>query len=112
MRVTNEPRLPGFGPQIVIRLTDLLREFGGAINALLARTDTPTSISAVTVAASPFSYKAQADGVLSIVGGTVSAVAYIRQGVNTSLGVVTLVPVKRGDSVSITYSVAPTVTFI
>lgn len=34
MKVTQEPRLPGFTPQLPIRLTDLLREFARAINSL------------------------------------------------------------------------------
>lgn len=112
MKVTQEPRLPGFTPQLPIRLTDLLREFARAINELIGRTDTPISVTAVTVTASPFTYTAPADGFLSIVGGTVSGVSYVRQGLTTTLAVGSVVPVKKGDGVRITYSVAPTVTLI
>lgn len=112
MKVTQEPRLPGFVPQLVIRLTDLFREFATALNAVTSRTDTPIGVTAVTVGASPFSYLAPADGVLSIVGGTVSALAYIRQSTTVTLPLTGLVPVKKGDTVRITYSDAPTVTLL
>jgi len=112
MSLNPEPRLPAFGPALVIRLTDLFREVLRAINSVLSRTDTPLTVAAVTVGASPFSYVAPADGFVSIVGGVGVSVAYIRQGVSTSLGGVPLVPVKRGDTVRITYTTAPTVTFI
>lgn len=112
MKVTPEPRLPGFVPQLVIRLTDLFREFATALNAVTSRTDTPIGVTAVTVGASPFSYVAPADGVLSIVGGTVSALAYIRQSTTVTLPLTGLVPVKKGDTVRITYSVAPTVNLL
>lgn len=112
MKVAQEPRLPGFVPQLVIRLTDLFREFATALNAVTSRTDTPIGVTAVTVGASPFSYVAPADGVLSIVGGTVSALAYIRQSTTVMLPLTGLVPVKKGDSVRITYSAVPTVNLL
>ena len=112
MKVTQEPRLPGLSAQLPVRLTDLLREFARAINELISRTDTPLSVKAVTVTASPYTYTATADGFVSIVGGTVSGLAYVRQGVTTALAVGPMVPVKKGDGVRITYSVAPTVTVI
>lgn len=106
-----EPRLPtGFG--MVQRVNELFRSIALAVNELIDQAATPLSVSAVTVGASPFDYEASRDGFVSIVGGTVSAVAYVRQGASTSLGVVTLVPVKRGDVVQITYTVAPTVVLV
>jgi hypothetical protein len=67
----------------------------------------------VTVGASPFVYRALADGLLSITSGTVSAVAIIRQTVSVATGLTSgLVPVRRGDQVQITYSVVPTVVFL
>lgn len=106
-----EPRLPsGFG--MVQRVNELFRSFALTVNELIDNTATPLSVSAVTVGASPYSYEAPRDGFVSIVGGTVSAVAYIRQGVTTAIGVPSIVPVKKGDTVRITYTVAPTVVLI
>lgn len=106
-----EPRLPdGFGA--MLRVNELFRAAALSINELIDRISTPMSVSAVTVGASPFEYVAARDGFVSIVGGTVSAVAYVREGVSTSLGVVAVVPVKKGDTVRITYTVAPSVTLI
>ena len=106
-----EPRLP-IGAGLVQRVNELFRAAALAVNELIDKAETPLSVSSVTVGASPFDYTASRDGSLSIVGGTVSAVAYVRQGVSTSLGAVTLVPVKSGDTVRITYTVAPTVVLI
>ena len=106
-----EPRLPS-GGGMVQRINELFRAVALSVNELIDQTATPLSVSAVTVGASPFDYTAPRDGFVSIVGGTVSAVAYVRVGVSTSLGVVAVVPVKRGDTVRITYTVAPTVRLV
>lgn len=106
-----EPRLPS-GAGMVQRVNELFRSIALAVNELINRAATPLSVSAVTVGASPFDYSAPRDGFVSIVGGTVSAVAYVREGASTSLGVVAVVPVKRGDTVRITYTVAPTVVLV
>ena len=106
-----EPRLPS-GAGLVLRVNELFRAVALSVNELIDRVSTPLSVSAVTVGASPFDYEASRDGFVSIVGGVVSAVAYVRQGVSTSLGVVAVVPVKKGDTVRITYTVAPAVTLI
>lgn len=106
-----EPRLPaGFGA--IQRINELFRLVALAVNELIDHVSTPLSVSAVTVGASPFNYVATRDGFVSIVGGTVSAVTYVREGVSTSLGVVAVVPVKKGDTVRITYTVAPAVTLV
>lgn len=106
-----EPRLPP-GMGAMLRINELFRLFALSVNELIDRVSAPLSVSAVTVGASPFDYEAPRDGFVSIVGGTVSAVALIRQGASTSLGVVAVVPVKKGDTVRITYTVAPTVVLI
>ena len=106
-----EPRLPN-QVGLVQRVNELFRAVALSVNELIDRVSTPLSVSAVTVGASPFDYVAARDGFVSIVGGTVSAVAYVREGVSTSLGVVAVVPAKKGDTVRITYTVAPTVTLI
>lgn len=106
-----EPRLPS-GAGLVLRVNELFRSIALTVNEMIDRVSTPLSVSAVTVGASPFDYEASRDGFVSIVGGVVSAVAYVRQGVSTSLGVVAVVPVKKGDTVRITYTVAPTVRLV
>ena len=69
--------------------------------------------SAVMVTASPFTYTASFNGSLAISGGTVSAVALIRQGVTIATGVTAgVIPVSRLDQVKITYTVLPTAVFL
>lgn len=106
-----EPRLPS-GAGMVQRINELFRAVAVSFNEAVDRISTPLSVSAVTVGASPFDYSVTRDGFVSIVGGTVSAVAYVREGVSTSLGVVAVVPVKKGDVVRITYTLTPTVVLV
>lgn len=69
-------------------------------------------IRAVTLAASPAAVVARDPGTLAIKGGTLSALAFARNGVAIPLDMAALVPVEAGDTITITYSVAPTVHFI
>lgn len=74
----------------------------------------PPPIVGVVLTGSPFTYTASQAGQLAISGGTVSLVTIARArmtGIGTGLtnGLVTLA---QGDSVTITYSVAPTLNFI
>lgn len=66
----------------------------------------------VTVGVSPATYQATANGTLLVKGGTVSAISLTR--LNTYvLGITSgLVPMSIGDSVTVTYSVLPTLTWI
>ena len=65
---------------------------------------------AVVLGASPYTYIATADLSLSVSGGTVSQLAYNRNGTNTNIGVTAgLFPLLAGDGLTITYTVAPTV---
>lgn len=68
----------------------------------------------VTLGASPFIYTAPQRGFLIITGGTVSAVAYSRDGVTFFATGQTagMFPLSASDVLRITYSVVPTVTFI
>jgi len=68
----------------------------------------------VSVGASPFAYTVSTYGNLVINGGTVSSVTITRPGgAAVTLGVVAgMFAVQAGDVVTITYTVAPTVTFI
>ncbi len=73
----------------------------------------PVDPAVVTVGASPFTYLPDGDGLLIVAGGTVSQVAYVRNATSVPIGEVAgSVPVLEGDAVTITYTVAPTVTFI
>lgn len=68
---------------------------------------------AVTVTASPFTFTVPFSGALAVSGGTVSAIALIRQGTTVATGVTAgLIPASRLDQVQITYSVAPTAVFL
>lgn len=67
----------------------------------------------VALGASPFTYSAAFDGTIVVTGGTVSALTLIRQGTSVATGLTTgLIPLSRLDQLQITYSVAPTVTFL
>lgn len=66
----------------------------------------------VAVSASPFTYTAGFDGTIVVTGGTVSAISLIRQGTSVATGITAgLIPLSRLDSVQVTYSAAPTMTF-
>lgn len=72
-----------------------------------------TAPEAVTVTASPFTYRAQRDGFFVVTGGTVSKQEYGRRTVFTDVGLLTsMLPILLGDAIRVTYSAAPTITFI
>lgn len=76
-------------------------------------TNSDADPSTVTVGASPFTYTASSDGLLIITGGTVSLIEYGRNSIYTATGLTAgVVPVVEGDSVRITYTVLPTVTWV
>ena len=90
-------------------------------NALLLAQDsllpdvTPAAqpVATITVGASPFTYTVQFNGSLSVSGGSVSAIAVIRQGVTVATGLTAgLVPLSRMDQIRITYTVAPVAVFL
>jgi hypothetical protein len=67
----------------------------------------------VTVTASPFSYTADRDGFLVVQGGTVTKQEYGRTGTFTDVGLLnSMLPILLGDIIRVTYTVAPTITFI
>ena len=70
-------------------------------------------VATITVGASPFTYTVQFNGSLSVSGGTVSAIAVIRQGVTVATDLTAgLVPLSRMDQIRITYTVAPVAVFL
>lgn len=95
-------------------LRDLKNAFALALDSLLPD-PVPAAQPAITVSpsASPFTYTALFNGVLSVTGGTVSAISIIRQGTTVATGITAgLVHVRRSDQVRVTYTSAPTVVFL
>lgn len=79
------------------------------ISLLFAKPGTPE---AVTVGASPFDATFGRDGFIIINGGTVSLVEYVRGSSSPSFGTTAgQFVVKRTDTIRITHTVAPVVTF-
>jgi hypothetical protein len=72
----------------------------------------PAKESSITVGASPFAYTAQNNGHVVVTGGTVSAISLTRVSVHATGLTAGLVPVGNKDVVTVTYSAAPTMTFI
>lgn len=72
---------------------------------------TSQPILSVAPAGSPFAYTATAKGFLSISGGTVSGIALLRARVTIQISG-SMIPVQNGDVVTLTYSVAPILSFI
>lgn len=71
--------------------------------------------SAITVGASPFSYKATSRQAVHLTGGTVSSLSYVRGSSTLTLSVASggqLVEMNAGDALTVTYSDAPTMTVI
>ncbi|CEF41145.1 hypothetical protein predicted by Glimmer/Critica [Acetobacter senegalensis] len=67
----------------------------------------------LTVTASPFAYTPANEGHLVITGGTVTAVTLLRQGTTISLPAGSqTIPVGKSDVVTVTYTDAPTMTFM
>jgi hypothetical protein len=75
-------------------------------------TSPPANILSVIVGASPFSYVAKQPGMLIISGGTVSAVNFTRGNITISMGTSEAFPVEIADTISVTYSVLPTIKFV
>lgn len=74
----------------------------------------PADVQSVALGISPATYTAQQKGFVIVQGGTVSLIQFSRGGVtNYTTGQTSgTIPLSAGDSVIITYTVAPTVTFV
>lgn len=66
----------------------------------------------VALTGSPFSITPNAHGTLIITGGTISNISLIRGAVTINLTGQVIIPIRISDTISITYSVAPTVQFL
>jgi hypothetical protein len=78
-------------------------------------TDSTRSPQVVTAGTSPWTYKASARQAMHIIGGTVSALSLSRGSTTLTidyLGTGQLIEMSPGDSVTVTYSVAPPVTIL
>jgi len=70
-------------------------------------------VATITVGASPFSYTAPFSGAVAVSGGTVSVIAVIRQGTAVTTGQTAgMIAVSKFDTLKVTYSAAPTMTFL
>lgn len=78
----------------------------------LAQLSAERPIAPVSVGASPFTFTATTIGDLLVRGGTVSAVTLVRGDDSLVCPVSGFVPMAANDSIVITYSVLPTVTFV
>jgi len=79
-------------------------------NALVAP---PSAVEAVQVSGSPVTYKAAQRGTLAVTGGTVTSISFSRARATIDIpGGAPLIPMANDDEVIITYSVAPTISFV
>jgi hypothetical protein len=72
----------------------------------------PSSESTLVLGASPWAYNAPSAGFVIIRGGTVSAVQFTRSVTTLTGQTQGVFPVSQGDTLTITYSVLPTVTWV
>lgn len=66
----------------------------------------------ITVGASPFIFTAPVGGWVIISGGTISAMSFARSLTTVIPAAENIIPLANGDQLTITYSVAPVVTFV
>lgn len=72
-----------------------------------------TAAESVTPSGSPYTFRSGRDGYVIVQGGMVSRIDYVRLGVATQIGSLAgLFPLLSGDGLQVTYTVAPTMTFI
>lgn len=72
----------------------------------------PGSETTITVTASPFSFQAKQGGFAIVTGGTVSAIHFSRLTSHATGQTSGLFPLSAGDTLTITYSGAPSVVFV
>jgi len=72
----------------------------------------PNQEAAITVGISPFVYIAKQGGFLIIHGGSVSQISFTRSGTYNTGQTQGVFPVSLGDRITVTYSGAPTMTFV
>lgn len=75
-------------------------------------TQAPPNIADVTVTASPFSYTSKEPGNVSVTGGTISLIHLTRGLITIDVTGQKLIPVAIQDTITVTYSVLPTIKFL
>lgn len=95
------------GNAVQSRISDVWHTFLVRLSQLSAE----RGIMPVSPGPSPWTYEATTIGNLSVQGGTVSSKVLTRGSVSVSM-TGTLLPMAAGDTVTVTYTVAPTVNFI
>jgi hypothetical protein len=84
------------------------RHFQDADNGL-----PPEQETSLTASASPYTYQAPRKGFVIITGGTVSLIQYSRSGTFYNVGQTSgIFPLNQGDQLKVTYSAAPTLTWV
>lgn len=96
-------------PTSLLRI--LLNDFA-SIQYLQQFTQPPPPFKNIVVDGSPFSYTAVEPGYIIVNGGTVSAIHLLRGRDDLNLTGQKIIPVSIKDTVVVTYSVLPTITFI
>lgn len=74
-------------------------------------TQQPAKTNNITVTASPFKYQAGEPGQVSLVGGTISALTLTRGTKTVDVTGLKLVMLEISDTLTVTYSVLPALTF-
>lgn len=80
--------------------------------ARLAQLTAEQPMAPAAVGASPFTFTATTIGNLFITGGTVSSIVLARSGVALTCQKDQFIPMAAGDTVTVTYTVKPTMTFV
>lgn len=75
-------------------------------------TQAPPKVLPLTVGLSPYSYQAVEPGIVAVTGGTISLIELTRGTVTIDVTGTKLIPVSINDTVTVTYSVLPTIQFI
>lgn len=72
----------------------------------------PPAVVDVDADGSPFSYTPNANGILVITGGTITVRALTRGRTVLNVGTANIIPIRIGDTVTLTYSVKPDIKFL
>jgi hypothetical protein len=104
----------------MIKLPNTLAPIADAVGRILAPwtsylqqfTQAPPNIMPVVVTASPFAYKVQEPGSVTVTGGTVSVILLTRGSISINLTGQKIIPVSINDTITVTYSVLPIINFI
>ncbi len=73
----------------------------------------PAPIQSIAPTGSPFEYTASSNGSICVEGGTVSFIQITRGTTTFTTGVISgILPMSKGDKITITYTIAPNINFI